>query len=183
MTVIINVPFSWAYVSALMTYWWTTAFHLKGAFLPTRVSGVPMSKVSRWTFSFLIIPQSLSIYFKSYKPAYRLLAAVPLWILYEDKCVEKKGGWQACVTGERFTWGHKSQGERRGDTAYIKGSVYGDREVKWPSPDSPYTPPGHTPIHTLPSGRRHFSLRQNTSTPLDPVSHSPCCFQFPLANI
>lgn len=52
--------------------------------------------------------------------------------------LKRKGleeAWQACVTAERFTWGHKSQGERRGDTAHIKGSACGDWEVNWPSKD------------------------------------------------
>lgn len=145
-----------------------------------------MSKVSLWTFSFLIIPQPFSIYFKSSRPTYHLPAAVPLWILHEDKCVEKKGaeeGWQACVTGERFTWGHKSWGERRGGISHIKGSVCGDREVNWPSQVKDRTAHVHhlhTPIHALPSGLWLFGFGQNTPTHLSSLSHSLSCLLFPL---
>lgn len=53
------------------------------------------------------------------RPSYHLPAAAPplnpstrINVL---KRKELEEGWQACVTGERFTWGHKSQGwkERR----------------------------------------------------------------------
>lgn len=52
--------------------------------------------------------------------------------------LKRKGleeGWQACVTRERFTCGHKRLSERRGGIGHIKRSVCGDREVNWPSQD------------------------------------------------
>lgn len=148
-----------------MTYWWTSAFHLRGAFLThSSVRTVPMSKVSPRTFSFLIIPQPyFNQFWVSRSPS--LPRCPSLNFPRRQMCWKERGleeGWQACVTAERFTWGHKSQGEREGGIAHIKGSVCEDREVNWPSQsrrlDSPYAPPAHTLIHTLPSGWRLFSF-------------------------
>lgn len=98
--------------------------------------------------------------------------------------LKRKGleeAWQACVTGERFTWGHKSRGERGGGIAHIKGSVCGGKLTQpvWRL-DSPHTPPANHPIHTLPSGRWLFSFGQNTPTFLSSLSHSLHCLLFPL---
>lgn len=155
-----------------MTYWWTSAFHLRGAFLAhLSVQAVPMSKVSPRTFSFLIIPQPyFNQFWVSRSPSLPRCPSLNLprgQMHWKERGPEE--GWQACVTTERFTWGHKSQGEREGGIVHIKGSVCEDREVNWPSQsrrlDSPYAPPAHTPIHTLPSGWRLFSLWTKHSHP------------------
>lgn len=152
-TVINSVLFFWICMSALMTYWWTTAFHLSGAFLPTRVSGVPMSKVSLRTFSFLIIPPSLFQSISSRISPHT--TSLPQWLFefsVRINVLKRKGleeGWQACVTGERFTWGHKNQSERRGDMAHIKGSVCVDEKVSWPGQDEGRTAHTHH-LHHLP---------------------------------
>lgn len=95
--------------------------------------------------------------------------------------LKRKGqeeGWQACVTRERFTWGHKSRGEREGGIAHIKGSVCGDREVNWPSQSEGWT--AH--IHILPftpcPPAEDFLALDKAPPPNHP--HSLSCLVFPL---
>lgn len=45
-------------------------------------------------------------------------------------------------------------------------------------PDSPHTPPAHTPIHALPSGSWLFGFGQNTPTWLPSLSHSLSTISF-----
>lgn len=162
------------FLSALMTYWWTAAFHLSGAFLPTRVSsGQPFpclrfrSGLSPF-WSFLSLLKSISSWVGPHTTS---LPQSLFEFSMRINVLKRKGleeDWQACVTGERFTWGHKSWGERRGGISHTRGSVCGDREVNWPRQaegrTAPHTPPAHTPIHALPSSWWLFGFGQNTPT-------------------
>ena len=70
---------------------------------------------------------------------------------------------------EIYTGGHKSQGEREGGAAHIKGSECGDREVNWPSQSGGWTAHLHTFTPCPPA--------RTKTTPTHPAV--PCCLLFP----
>lgn len=95
---------------------------------PLQCPAVPMSKVSLQTFSFLIIPQPLSIYFKSSRP--HMPPPQPQRCFQSSRRInvlKRKGSERRAdrlVLPERdLHGGHKSRGERRGGRCHIRGSV------------------------------------------------------------